>query len=225
MEYLNQGKHFQMEWVIIVAILIFIVPGIAGDDNIPWELVKDENGIKVFTRENNGSQLKEFKGITQINTSLASLITLYYDRESYHEWFFACENSMLLKEISFRERYFYTVTGAPWPISHRDIIIHSILTQNPDSKEVLITEVGIKNFIPENTDMVRVTEMEGFFKFTPIKDDVIEVTYQCYSNPGGILPAFLINTAAVDCPFVTLSNMKSIVKKGKYQDASIDYLK
>ncbi|NQT25671.1 START domain-containing protein [candidate division KSB1 bacterium] len=206
-------------------VVFFTNTTFAGEITTAWELVKDKNGIKVFTREIAGSQLKEFKGITQIKTSLESLIALYYDRASSPQWIFACEYSKVLKEISLTEKYIYAESWAPWPVSHRDIIIHSVLTQNPDTKEVLITEVGISDYIPENSDFVRVPEMKGYYKFTLLNDGAVEVIYQSHSNPGGRLPKFLVNVAVVDNPFDTLSKMKEIVQKDKYQQARFDFLK
>lgn len=225
MKTLKQEKDFLAGFVYFMFLIFFTNTVSADGITTTWELAKDENGIKVFTREIAGSQLKEFKGVVQIKTSLESLIALYYDRDSCQQWIFTCEYSRVLKEISLTEKYIYAESGAPWPVSHRDIIIHSVLTQNPDTKEVLITEIGIPDYIPENSDFVRVPAMNGYFKFTPLNDGVVEVTYQSHSNPGGSIPKFLVNIAVVDNPFDTLSKMKEIVQKDKYQQARPGFLK
>ena len=225
MDISSQKRHSLTGFVYVLCLIFFTNTVSAIERTTAWELAKDKNGIKVFTREIAGSQLKEFKGVVQIKTSLESLIALYYDRESSQQWIFACEYSKVLKEISLTEKYIYAESWALWPVSHRDIIIHSVLTQNPDTKEVLITEVGIPDYIPENSDFVRIPEMKGYFKFTPLSDGVVEVTFQSHSNPGGRLPGFLLNVAVVNNPFDTLSNMKEIVQNDKYQQSRFGFLK
>lgn len=197
----------------------------AGEKTTEWDLVKDKDGIKVYTREVAGSPLKEYRGVVQVRTSLESLIALYYDPEACSEWIHNCKSAKVLKELSPTEKYIYSENEAPWPVSNRDLVFRAVITQNPDSKEVLITEEGVPNYIPENSCCIRIPEMKSYWKFTPLSSGVVEVTWQSHSNPGGRLPNFLVNSVVVDMPFETLSKMKEIVQRKKYQQSKLSFLK
>jgi START domain-containing protein len=207
--------------VLFIVVLIFMVslsnPGHTQSKPSNWELARDKNGIKVYTRSIEGKTVKEFKAVCRMKTSVNSLVALYNDVPNKTEWVFACNSSKVLKEISPTEKYIYIESKAPWPVSYRDVIIHSVLTQNPETNEVLITEKGIQDYIPANSDIVRIPEYEGFYSFKPIKNGVIEVTFQCFSNPGGKLPAFLKDVSTIDSPFKTLTKMAELVQNEKYQ--------
>jgi len=41
-----------------------------------------------------------------------------------------------------------------------------------------------------------------------------KVTYQMHAEPGGSLPAWLINSSVVDPPYKTLINLKAYTEKG-----------
>ncbi len=55
---------------------------------------------------------------------------------------------------------------------------------------------------------MRVTQVDGFWKFTPKGAGQIEVTYQVHTEPGGDVPSWLANKFVVDAPFNTLKALK-----------------
>jgi hypothetical protein len=44
------------------------------------------------------------------------------------------------------------------------------------------------------------------------------------SDPGGGLPAWLVNAVSISQPFNTLENLTKIVKDEKYSDAAFDFI-
>lgn len=189
-----------------------------------WELIKDEQGIKVYTRQLPDSAIKEFKGVTHIKTSLASLVALLDDAGSCKEWMHNCIKGEVLEKISDKERYTYVVNDVPWA-TDRDIVVHSIISQDPEKKVVTIQLTGVADYKPPDADYVRVSKLKGFWRFTPDKNGVIEVVYQIHMEPGGWLPALLVDLVIVDTPFYTLLKMRDIVKKPKYKNATYKTLK
>ena len=45
------------------------------------------------------------------------------------------------------------------------------------------------------------------------------------ADPNGNIPAWLVNSAAVDTPFKTLKALKAQVKKDRYQSRSFSFMK
>ena len=119
----------------------------AQSNSTNWFLAKDQNGIEVYTREVKNKNVKEFKAVCKIKTSLESLCKLYYDMQHKPDWVFACESAKILKVISPTEKTIYIESYAPWPVKNRDVIINTVLTQNPETNEIIIKEIGIPDFI------------------------------------------------------------------------------
>jgi ribosome-associated toxin RatA of RatAB toxin-antitoxin module len=190
-----------------------------------WELAKDADGIRVYTRTIPGSGFKEYKAQVTIRSSLSSLVALVDDIGACPKWIDTCAKGKLLKRINPRESYTYTINHAPWPVSDRDAVVHNIIRQEPGSRIVTIQIKGISDYVPEKPDLVRVKRLKGFWRFTPFEDGSVRVTYQVHSEPGGNLPSWLINSVVVTQPFRTLQNMRKVVGLPKYQRASYPFLK
>jgi hypothetical protein len=59
----------------------------------------------------------------------------------------------------------------------------------------------------------------------PSKDGVIQINYQLMVNPGGYVPAWIVNMAAIDGPFETMVHFKEFIVKEKYQKAKVSFIK
>jgi hypothetical protein len=209
-------------YLISILLIILCSSVMMGSAKAQWELVKDENGIKVFLKTVPHSKIKEFKGVTNINSSLDSILAVLDDTGACPQWIHNCKDAVELSEISFNEGYVYQVIDFPFPVKDRDLILHSVMTQNPDTKQVTIRLVAVPDYISE-TKNVRIKRSDGFYILKPLPDGSIEVTWQHHIEPGGGIPKWLVNSLLVDTPFKTLRNLRQIVKEEKYQRARLKY--
>jgi ribosome-associated toxin RatA of RatAB toxin-antitoxin module len=186
-----------------------------------WILAKEQNGVKVYTRQVEGIAYKEFKGVITIKTSLASLVALVRDVESLPDWMKNCSVSKVLSQINAHETYTYTLSKAPWPVKDRDSIIHSVISQARETSVVTIRQASKPGYIKEKKDIIRVKRIKGLWQFSPQAGGEIEVVYQALSDPGGAVPVWLVNSTLVSQPYETLLNMRKVVQREKYQKAKL----
>ena len=59
----------------------------------------------------------------------------------------------------------------------------------------------------------------------PEKNGVLNAEYRLLVEPGGNIPAWLVNLAVVDGPFDTNLKMKEWLFKEKYQKAKVSFIK
>jgi hypothetical protein len=192
-----------------------------------WELEKEEEDIhlKIFTREIEGSNLREFKGEMLVETKMTALAALLLDGQSAPKWMHQCEKFEVIEQIDHLSAVVYFINGAPWPVSDRDAVVMSVMSQDPESL-VLKAEISVVNdLLPENDDYVRIPHMQGFWLFEPAEKGQTLITYQVHANPGGSLPGWLANSVVVDTPFYTMSNMAEMLKLEKYQQAEVPGIK
>ncbi|WBA80497.1 START domain-containing protein [Endozoicomonas sp. GU-1] len=196
-------------------------------EHFEWQLVKDDSdsGIKVFTRNVAGSELREFRGEMTISSTLTAPVALIEDVAVATEWMHNCGGIDALEYHQDRgEAITYMITKAPWPVSDRDTVVHSRTRQDATSKVVRVDLTAKNDQVPANNDYVRITRMNGFWLFTPAADGQIDVVYQVHAEPGGALPAWLSNSIVVDTPYHTLKNMQMIIQAGRYQKAQRNYI-
>ncbi len=189
-----------------------------------WKLKKFENGIAVYTRHDDNSAFKELKAVTQIKASLSSIMALLGDWETYPQWVYKCGVSKTLKQISETELIHYQTVDAPWPVDSRDFVVNIKITQDPITKAVKQIATYKADFIPKQKNFIRITEFKAAWTLTPLKNGIVNVEYQLLVNPGGVVPAWLVNMAAVEGPYETTHNLKKWVQKEKYQKAKISFI-
>jgi hypothetical protein len=192
-----------------------------------WELEEEEKDInlQIFTREVEGSNLREFKGEMLVKTELTTIAALLLDGQSAPKWMHQCEKFEVVEQIDALTAVVYFVNGAPWPVSDRDAVVMSVMSQDPETL-VLKAEISVvDDLLPEDDDYVRIPHMKGFWLFEPVAEGQVKVTYQVHANPGGSLPDWLANSVVVDTPYHTMSNMAEMLKKEKYQQAEVPMIK
>ena len=175
-----------------------------------WQVAKDQDGIKVSLSEVAGSKYKAYRGVTTIKASMAKVRSLQEDVAGACAWIHECKSQKLLKHEG-GQSWTYTQFNTPWPVTARDSVLH-ITTSEAADGSVTRTLEGVPNYIPEEKGFVRVAQVEGFWKLVP-KGDLIEVTYQVHTEPGGSVPSWLANKFVVDAPFNTLQALKQRAEK------------
>jgi hypothetical protein len=206
--------------IILLLLLLAGIPVLGDAVKGEWKLKKSKAGIEVFVRDVAGSKLKEFKGVMTLSgTRLQALVAAFDDTSTYTMWMHECIEARLLKKISLRERISYTVTHAPWPVSDRDLVTRSVVSQDLKTLAVTIQMTGLGDYMPKVAKRVRVPMMNGLWVFKPLETGDIVVMYQLHSDPGGDLPAGLANMASVDLPYYTLLKLRDFIKQPKYANA------
>lgn len=201
----------------IFATTALAVSTLSFAESAPWELeVHDEDkGIQVFTRAVEGSPLKEFKGITQIQAPVEAFVTLLNDSEAATKWMHNVIEFKVVETTSDTENLVYTVNKTPWPVTDRDVYIRSSFSADETGK--VTSTLKAEAFDEKNDDYIRISSLNGFWSFTPLETGLVEVVYQVHANPGGSLPDWLVNSIVVETPQETLENLQEIIKDEKYQ--------
>lgn len=189
-----------------------------------WKLERDRDGVTVHTRRVEGIAFKEYKGATRVDARLSTLIAVFNDIEASTEWVDKCERMELVERVSPTETITYAYTPAPWPVKDRDAVVRSIIVQDPETKIVTITQRATPDHLPRERKAVRVERIESQWTFKPMEDGAVELTYQVLTDPGGGLPAWLVNAVSVSQPFNTVKGMREMAAREKYRDATYDYI-
>jgi len=205
-------RRFQnlMVSVLTFAMIIILSPAAAQAE---WELVKDEDGIQVYTQEKEGSEYREFKATTRINASLENVVLALGDGKSCAQWMPMCKDVKQLKQVSLYEYYTYSVVDFPWPLDDRDVVVHSVYSQDPKTKTVTIKMESVSDYYAEQ-GLIRL-ETNGYYFITPLEDGTVEFTWQNHSNPGGGISAWMVNSNLADTPYNDLKGLKEMLQEQK----------
>ncbi|PSU35929.1 START domain-containing protein [Photobacterium lutimaris] len=210
-----------MKKVLFLLLALVSVQAISAQafaQEAPWKNVRDRNGIQVYNRSIEGSDFKEFMAQTTINANLSTIIAVFADTPSGIEWVENVDEMHTEKVISESETITVTLSKAPWPVADRDAVVLNKTTQNPDTLVVTLQQQGIPDYLPLKAGVVRVKSLTSRWVFTPVSESVTNIHYQVLTDPGGNLPAWLINLVSVSQPYNSLLGLKKMVEREAYHN-------
>jgi hypothetical protein len=120
--------------------------------------------------------------------------------------------SRLLKKASDNEFYVYYEVTAPWPVTDRDLAILYKVAKMPNGGYKM-DAMAKPDYVPPKEGMVRIPESISTWEFIPKGNNKVEVIFTNHSDPGGTIPDWVVNMAATDNPFNTLSNLRKKLER------------
>lgn len=188
-----------------------------------WELVYEVEDLRVERRDYRGSELDEIRGRLRLRATLNAVMALLKDDSFNDEWVYRSGGARILEDSGYTQAYVYGIVKAPFPMTDRDTVVRFDYRQDPKSKEITIDITNFPGFIPQEPGFVRVPDFGGFWRLRPLGDGWVEVTYQVYGDPGGWIPVWLANRAAVVSVLKTLENLPDAV--GQYEGRRSAYVR
>ncbi|MDA0195083.1 MAG: START domain-containing protein [Bacteroidetes bacterium] len=206
-------------------VLLLSLSSLQGySQNDGWDLEKNKDGVKVYTRIPAGEIYKEFRAVTTLESTLSSAIALLGDMQAAPDWYAHVKQGKVLKKYNSLQSMVHIELDLPFPADDRDLVALFDFTYDSETGIAKATVTGEPNFAPNLEKSIRIPRLNGFWEFIPIGDTQTEVHYQVFSDPGGNLPIWIFNSMIADDPFRSLRNMQSLVKLEKYQNATIDFI-
>ena len=214
-----------MNWMRLYLTGYMLLLAVLANAQKDWDLRVDKEGIKVYTKKLDSSPFKAVKTVCTLNTSLSVLTAVLLDIKNTPDWVYATKKITLLKQLSGAELIYYSEIEVPWPVNNRDFIVQLIVTQDPKSKVVSVLGENKPAFLPENKNIVRIQHSYSRWLITPISNNQVKIEYLLEVDPGGSVPAWLINMFATKGPFETFKKLVEQVKKPAYAKVSLPFIK
>jgi hypothetical protein len=80
------------------------------------------------------------------------------------------------------------------------------------------------DYVPKKEGVVRVPHADGKWTIMPAASSQLHVEYMLHIDPGGAIPAWLINLFATKGPFESFRNMREHIRKPAYQRVHIPFV-
>ncbi len=178
-----------------------------------WKLRKDEDGIKVYRGTAPNSALKAIKVECTLEGTMNALESVLSKVGLQKEWVYHNKTAYLLKKEGPGDLYYYTETIMPWPIVNRDAVVHLLIARDSIHHTLDITGTGVPQYIPEKKGKVRVVSSLVHWYVTTPTAGKIHIVYTIEIDPGGSLPAWLVNMFADKGPYESFKNLAELLKK------------
>ncbi|MBN2173190.1 MAG: START domain-containing protein [Bacteroidales bacterium] len=188
-----------------------------------WELKKEDEGIKVYLMDIEGSNTKAYKAEALVESKLSAIVAVLKDVQNHDRLFTDnIENELL--ETSDTFQVYYAVTDIPWPLADRDGVYSYRFRQDYYSKDVKVIIQSEPGFVPEKKGLVRVEKAEGYWLLEPVDYNKVLVTFQMHAESGGNIPSWLVNMFLVDSPMKYIKNLRERVTLDRYKSQKFGFL-
>lgn len=209
---------------ILLAVLIFSLTAVSLFAQTEWELKKNVDGIRVYYRESTESDIKELKMIFDVEASLTTIMAVLNDAESFHKWIYNLKELKVLERPSDKELVYYYEMDFPWPLYNRDAIAESSYYQDPATKIIYTKNYARPDRLPEKDGVIRLELTDVKWKITPIDENYANIEYYLLSDPGGNLPAWLVNMALDRGPVKSMQAFRALLKEDKYRQKQLAWV-
>lgn len=197
-----------MKKLFLFSVLLFELSAVMSQGK--WELQRNQNGIEVYTRKAATGNLKELRVLCELDATKAQLISTLQDIADYNAWVFSNKKSVVLKTIDPQRVIYYTQSHLPWPIKDRDLIVELSITPNPDGLNVLAK--SMPDYLPQKNNYIRVPYSLATWKVTQAPNNKLKVDYTFSVDPGGSIPAWLVNATLSIGPYNSFVKLREILK-------------
>ncbi len=212
-----------MHRTLLVLLLVLLKLSVSAQTD--WALNTEKEGIKVYTSLVPNSKVKAVKVECELNANPTQLVAVLLNVNTCTEWVYHTKSCTLVKQVSPSELYYYSEISLPWPAENRDFVAHLTVTQNPETKEVIVDGPAVPGFVPEKSGIVRISHSKGKWIITPTGKNQIKVVYTLHVEPGGNIPAWMVNMFAAEGPIQIFKKLKIQLQKTEYKNAVLGFIK
>ena len=173
-----------------------------------WELKKDEDSIRIYVANNPESKIKMIRAEFTLHAKREDLFHQLLRADLYREWQYNTIKSEIVETVSPRELLYYCEVEAPWPVDNRDLIMRIRVNEHTGEKDFSIITSCMPDARPKISGIVRVPASRGEWRVRQVGPEMLKVDFRIQIDPGGYVPAWLVNLTLTQAPFQTFSNLK-----------------
>jgi hypothetical protein len=188
-----------------------VILGLCVQAQTTWKLINDKNDIKVYIGNVVNSKFKSIRVQTIFDGSIAKLMNILGNISKHPEWVYKAKSASILKQVGTHEYIYYTESILPWPLSNRDAIIHLTMMPDVSHRTLRVTAISEPDFIGAKDGLVRIPYLKATWYVTE-SINKINIDYTFEVDPGGELPAWLVNMLADKGPLESFQSLRMKLK-------------
>lgn len=190
-------------------------PAQGKDDD--WAFVTQKEGIQVYSRAVEGSKVKALKVVCTVSARPTEVLALLLDAPAAVEWVSHTKSCRLLERVSGTELYYYSEVWLPWPLDNRDFVAHVKAGRDPHTQEITVFAPAVPSPMPKRKGVVRIEHSIGRWSIAPLPDGGSKIDYVLQVDPGGHIPAWLVNALAAEGPIESFVKMRKMLQRPVYK--------
>ena len=209
----------KLGWItIFLAGITLSIFAAEPDQNADWRLIKESSGISIYSRPHNGSNLKEFKAIAEIDASSKAVHSVINDVAAYPSFMPYTKECRVIREEKDSTITYQRLS--PKIVGDRDYTIRVQEKSWPAENGLTYSscwEPANDQGPSEIPGVFRGKSVNGSWLLEPVASDKTRATYFVFTDSGISVPQFLANTINEMGISKLFAALRQQAKKPKYQ--------
>jgi hypothetical protein len=173
-----------------------------------WELKKNSSGIRIYAQSRPGSDIKALKAEFELQGNVAQLARFLSDISRQKDWVYSTVSSRLVRRTGDHSLIYYSEKHMPWPLSNRDVVIEMKWALDTVAGTLEVHARSIGGHVSEKKGIVRVPSSTVSWKVQTVGPNMLGVEYLAQADPGGTIPAWVINMFLTKGPYETFVKLR-----------------
>lgn len=207
--------------ILSIALISYLIMGIQpvqGQGN--WKLLLSRNEIRVYRKLPPRKGIYEFRAKGTLLASVPRVMSLIQNVYFMKDWVRGVDTSKLLYRNFNHESYhiplekMYTLMYARikmrWPLKDRDFVLKATASKIPDGV-VIHLRPGYFPRVPKHPNTIRMKDIKITVILKQLGPKKTLIDYRIYANPGGMIPAFLVNLLIPSESYETIRGLRKLL--------------
>ena len=196
--------------ILLIALLFPVY--LSGQTN--WQLVKNREGIKIYTSKSTNSNFKRVKASSVCQGTIDRAIRVFRNVAGQPNWVYSTKRACIIRQSTENDILYYVESALPWPLSNRYLLARMKIQPDLENKQVLIyTTADTSEQFSSGDGKIRITYFKVTWQIKQIDAKMISIEYFLDIDPGGNLPASVVNLFISQGPYKTLLKLAELLRK------------
>ena len=208
----------KIQKIIFTAVIIVAVSVLqASQSKSDWELKKESDNAKVYTRAVPGNANKEMMIELIDNVPFEVVAEVAKDYNNYENWYGMCKSLKFVNKNSSNDITMYFVLDMP-VLKNRDAVLNVKYDFNYEKGIIKIILKSVESDYRKDSGLVRMPKIDGSILISREGAAATKIVYTVFADLSSKVPAWLINKMAVKHPFDTGMGIKNQSRKKVYTE-------
>ncbi len=179
-----------------------------------WEEISNDEGIRVWRKEVEGSPVVAFRGEAVIDAPIGKISAILADTSRKKEWVAKIEEAKDIHLISEFERIEYNHTGTPIVLKDRDFVFHAKARLDKAKRQMVLKLRSVEDPRMPPTEYVRGRLLESSYILTSIENHTkTHLVVEIHADPMGSVAKWIVNLFQKSWPRKAIEGIRNQAAK------------
>lgn len=197
---------------IVLSLLVFVsVSAVeAQSDDTGWNLVREAEGIQLFSRPQGEGMVDDIKGVLTVTGNLDSAFKVLSHIPTLCSTDPVVTQTEILETVSANEYYIWQLAKMPFFMNDRDVVAKISFSQTSKGGYMLASQT-YPDYIPEKPRLTRLKDIAVVVSLRPLSPTTFELMYKMHiGDVYGSIVTNATNKAALESTLERLKRMRDL---------------